>query len=226
MCDAAALLSAGSSPSLASKDQIPPPPTPSTGIVAQRHHRTNTSSQNDHSAGSVSTSTANTCWKQSVPESGNMHGLPSETAAGSWSSQSHNGCTRCRQAGPDLEFDTPRDTGIQQHNGNHHDQHSTDSPQPADSSTNSTDRSHTDGSGERPVNGGGHECRGAALVGRVLKALLVAAAAVDTEALRSWNRVAEDESEANGSKLYQEESSDEGECGGLLTEKHNKWLAD
>ena len=60
----------------------------------------------------------------------------------------------------------------------------------------------------------------------MLKALLVAAAAVDTEALRSWNPVAEDESEANGSKLYQEESSDEGECGGLLTEKHNKWLAD
>ena len=142
-----------------------------------------------------------------------MHGLPSETAAGSWSSQSHNGCTCCRHPGPDLEFDTPRDTGIQQHNGNHHDQHSTDSPQPADSSTNTTDRSHADRSG-------------AALAGRVLKALLVAAAAVDTEALRSWNRVAEDESEANGSKLYQEESSDEGECGGLLTEKHNKWLAD
>ena len=38
--------------------------------------------------------------------------------------------------------------------------------------------------------------------------------------------VAEDESEANGSKLYQEESSDEGECDGLLTEEHNKWLAD
>ena len=31
--------------------------------------------------------------------------------------------------------------------------------------------------------------------------------------------VAENESEANGGKLYQEESSDEGECGGLLTEK-------
>ena len=40
MCDASALLSAGSSPSLASKDQIPPPPTPSAGIVAQRHHKT------------------------------------------------------------------------------------------------------------------------------------------------------------------------------------------
>ena len=38
--------------------------------------------------------------------------------------------------------------------------------------------------------------------------------------------VAEGESEANGSKLYQEESSDEGECDGLLTEKHNRWLAD
>ena len=31
--------------------------------------------------------------------------------------------------------------------------------------------------------------------------------------------VAENESEANGGELYREESSDEGECGGLLTEK-------
>ena len=36
---------------------------------------------------------------------------------------------------------------------------------------------------------GGRECRGGSLAGKVLTALMVAAATVDTEAIRSWNRV-------------------------------------